>query len=196
MSPGRNELQGRPRSHLLHIPGEGESRDNLRWRQFTPQGILKCIPLSCKKTFGVAKIAAMQLASAMKYCCRQDLASLFEYLHRRMSIDILSGSYLPHTTPPTRSSNSISRRGFFLSLLPEPRTSILGTQELFIEAGSTINLTCIIHTGGQSMASKHIYWNYNGKVKEGAKNFPARKPRRLSSLPLRVFLHFPYFSRS
>ena len=49
-------------------------------------------------------------------------------------------------------------------LVSEPRTSILGTQELFIEAGSTINLTCVIQTGGQPMASSHIYWNYNGKV--------------------------------
>ena len=50
-------------------------------------------------------------------------------------------------------------------LVSEPRTSILGTQELFIEAGSTINLTCVIQTGGQPMASSHIYWNYNGKVR-------------------------------
>ena len=46
----------------------------------------------------------------------------------------------------------------------EPRTSILGTKELFIESGSTINLTCVIHTGGQAMDGKHIFWNYDGKV--------------------------------
>ena len=51
-----------------------------------------------------------------------------------------------------------------LGSLSEPRTSILGTKELFIESGSTINLTCVIHTGGQSMDGKHIFWNYNGKV--------------------------------
>lgn len=51
-----------------------------------------------------------------------------------------------------------------MSSVSEPRTSILGTQELFIEAGSTINLTCLIHTGGQAMNGRHIYWNYNGKV--------------------------------
>ena len=49
-------------------------------------------------------------------------------------------------------------------LFPEPRTSILGTKELFIESGSTINLTCVIHTGGQAMDGKHIFWNYDGKV--------------------------------
>ena len=46
----------------------------------------------------------------------------------------------------------------------EPRTSILGTKELFIESGSTINLTCVIHTGSQSMDGKQIFWNYDGKV--------------------------------
>ena len=61
----------------------------------------------------------------------------------------------------------------FLSLLTfvsilflEPRTSILGPHELFIEAGSTINLTCAIQTGGQAMHDRHIYWKYNDKVRE------------------------------
>eukprot|EP00095_Tigriopus_kingsejongensis_P002091 snap_masked-scaffold244_size240795-processed-gene-0.14 protein:Tk02091 transcript:snap_masked-scaffold244_size240795-processed-gene-0.14-mRNA-1 annotation:"Neurotrimin" len=53
---------------------------------------------------------------------------------------------------------------FMAVVVIEPRTSILGTQELFIEAGSTINLTCVIHTGGQAMTSSHIYWNYNGQI--------------------------------
>lgn len=44
----------------------------------------------------------------------------------------------------------------------EPRTSILGNRELFIEAGSTINLTCVIQA--DSMRDSHIYWNYNGKI--------------------------------
>ncbi len=51
-----------------------------------------------------------------------------------------------------------------ISFFSEPRTSILGTRELFIESGSTINLTCVIHTGGQAMDEKRIFWNYNGKV--------------------------------
>ena len=33
---------------------------------------------------------------------------------------------------------------------------------MFIEAGSTINLTCIIQA--DSMRDSHIYWNYDGKV--------------------------------
>ena len=57
-----------------------------------------------------------------------------------------------------------------LGSLSEPRTSILGTKELFIESGSTINLTCVIHTGGQSMDGKHIFWNYDGKVTD---SFPS-----------------------
>jgi hypothetical protein len=45
----------------------------------------------------------------------------------------------------------------------EPRTTIIGNDELFIEAGSTINLTCTIQTGPTTDAL--IYWNYNGKVR-------------------------------
>lgn len=44
----------------------------------------------------------------------------------------------------------------------EPNTTILGNKELFIEAGSTINLTCIIRVG--AMSDTHIFWNYNGKI--------------------------------
>ena len=43
-----------------------------------------------------------------------------------------------------------------------PHTTILGNSDLFIEAGSTINLTCIIQA--ESMRDTHIYWNYEGKV--------------------------------
>ena len=59
---------------------------------------------------------------------------------------------------------------YYYYSLSEPRTSILGTKELFIESGSTINLTCVIHTGGQSMDGKHIFWNYDGKVTD---SFPS-----------------------
>ena len=45
----------------------------------------------------------------------------------------------------------------------EPHTTILGNKELFIEAGSTINLTCIIRAGS-AVSDTHIFWNYNGKV--------------------------------
>ena len=51
---------------------------------------------------------------------------------------------------------------YFYFIIIEPRTTILGNKELFIEAGSTINLTCIIQAG--SMRDTHIFWNYDGKV--------------------------------
>ena len=38
----------------------------------------------------------------------------------------------------------------------------MGNSDLYIEAGSTINLTCIIQA--ESMRDTHIYWNYEGKV--------------------------------
>ena len=51
---------------------------------------------------------------------------------------------------------------YFYFIIIEPRTTILGNKELFIEAGSTINLTCIIQAG--AMRDTHIFWNYDGKV--------------------------------
>ena len=50
----------------------------------------------------------------------------------------------------------------YIDNFSEPRTTILGNKELFIEAGSTINLTCIIQAG--TMRDTHIFWNYDGKV--------------------------------
>jgi hypothetical protein len=48
--------------------------------------------------------------------------------------------------------------------ISEPKTTIIGNDELYIEAGSTINLTCTIQTGPTTDAL--IYWNYNGKVRK------------------------------
>ena len=48
-------------------------------------------------------------------------------------------------------------------MISEPKTAIVGNDELYIEAGSTINLTCTIQTG--PTAETLIYWNYNGKVR-------------------------------
>jgi len=45
----------------------------------------------------------------------------------------------------------------------EPKTTILGNHDMFIEAGSTINLTCIIQADSMREGG-HIYWNYNGKI--------------------------------
>jgi len=50
-----------------------------------------------------------------------------------------------------------------IKLFSEPKTTIIGNEELYIEAGSTINLTCTIQTGPSTETL--IYWNYNGKVK-------------------------------
>ena len=50
-----------------------------------------------------------------------------------------------------------------LSTVTEPKTTILGNHDMFIEAGSTINLTCIIQADSMREGG-HIYWNYDGKV--------------------------------
>ena len=59
------------------------------------------------------------------------------------------------------------KRIIFLVILV-PHTTIMGNSDLYIEAGSTINLTCIIQA--ESMRDTHIYWNYEGKVNITSRN--------------------------
>ena len=51
----------------------------------------------------------------------------------------------------------------FLGVI-EPKTVILGPKERYIEKGSTINLTCIIHAGPLNLNPSFVFWNYNGKI--------------------------------
>lgn len=46
----------------------------------------------------------------------------------------------------------------------QPVTVILGPPELYIEKGSTINLTCIIKAGPLNLNPSYVFWNYNGKI--------------------------------
>ena len=46
----------------------------------------------------------------------------------------------------------------------QPKTEILGPKERYIEKGSTINLTCIIHAGPLNLNPSFVFWNYNGKI--------------------------------
>lgn len=52
----------------------------------------------------------------------------------------------------------------FLSpfLLAEPSTEIIGAPDLYIESGSTINLTCVVHNSPEPPA--FIFWNHNNAV--------------------------------
>ena len=45
---------------------------------------------------------------------------------------------------------------------PEPSTEIIGGPDLYIESGSTINLTCVIHNSPEPPA--YIFWNHNNAV--------------------------------
>lgn len=63
-----------------------------------------------------------------------------------------------------KDKNKTSLTSVYKNVFSEPRTTILGNKELFIEAGSTINLTCIIQAG-KGMSDTHIFWNYDGKVR-------------------------------
>lgn len=50
----------------------------------------------------------------------------------------------------------------FFSLLSEPETEIIGGPEVFIENGSTINLTCVVRFSPEPPA--YIFWNHNEAV--------------------------------
>lgn len=52
-----------------------------------------------------------------------------------------------------------SHTNFYFS---EPKTEILGAPELFINRGSTINLTCVVLQSPEPPA--YIFWNHNDAV--------------------------------
>ena len=56
----------------------------------------------------------------------------------------------------------------------------MGNKELYIEAGSTINLTCIIQAG--AMRDTHIFWNYDGKVRGNALFQTTNPPKKIRIL--------------
>jgi hypothetical protein len=49
-----------------------------------------------------------------------------------------------------------------LLLFSEPSTEIIGAPDLYIESGSTINLTCVVHNSPEPPA--FIFWNHNNAV--------------------------------
>lgn len=51
---------------------------------------------------------------------------------------------------------------FLFLLFAEPTTQIIGGPDLYIESGSTINLTCVIENSPEPPA--YIFWNHNNAV--------------------------------
>jgi hypothetical protein len=49
-----------------------------------------------------------------------------------------------------------------LKFVAEPSTEIIGGPDLYIESGSTINLTCVVHNSPEPPA--FIFWNHNNAV--------------------------------
>lgn len=49
-----------------------------------------------------------------------------------------------------------------LQYFTEPTTHIIGAPDMYIESGSTINLTCIIENSPEPPA--YIFWNHNNAV--------------------------------
>ena len=52
----------------------------------------------------------------------------------------------------------------------EPDTEIVGAPELFIDRGSTINLTCVVRHSPEPPA--YIFWNHNDAVSSDAEIEP------------------------
>lgn len=50
----------------------------------------------------------------------------------------------------------------YFCIKPEPSTEIIGAPDLYIETGSTINLTCVIENSPEPPA--YIFWNHNNAV--------------------------------
>lgn len=48
--------------------------------------------------------------------------------------------------------------------ISEPRTDIIGGPEIFIDRGSTINLTCVVLHSPEPPS--YIFWNHNNVVSQ------------------------------
>lgn len=55
-----------------------------------------------------------------------------------------------------------------LFLIAEPLTTIVGGPEIFINTGSTINLTCIVKNSPESPFA--MYWTHNNEVRRARKS--------------------------
>ncbi|XP_014212460.1 uncharacterized protein LOC106642229 [Copidosoma floridanum] len=62
----------------------------------------------------------------------------------------------------TTKEATIIKTSPFVFEFAEPVTEILGTPDLFIDVGSTINLTCIIQHSPEPPA--YIFWNHNDTI--------------------------------
>ena len=47
-------------------------------------------------------------------------------------------------------------------MITEPQTTILGGPEIYMDVGSTINLTCLVKYSPEPPA--HVFWTHNQQV--------------------------------
>lgn len=59
-------------------------------------------------------------------------------------------------------SSTQNNAHYLLHNVTEPSTEIIGAPDLYIESGSTINLTCVILYSPEPPA--YIFWNHNDGV--------------------------------
>lgn len=82
-------------------------------------------------------------------CC--SIICIFRPMHRDCSSACkCNGTYL------------LKQLTFRHSNKPEPSTEIIGAPDMYIETGSTINLTCVIENSPEPPA--YIFWNHNNAV--------------------------------
>jgi hypothetical protein len=62
----------------------------------------------------------------------------------------------------TANKSAANRKTFHLNSPTEPVTTILGGPDMYIDVGSTINLTCIVKHLPEPPPG--IYWTHNGIV--------------------------------
>lgn len=60
------------------------------------------------------------------------------------------------------------RNGTDYLLVTEPTTEIIGGPDLYIDRGSTINLTCVVLYSPEPPA--YIFWNHNDAVRFSCNN--------------------------
>ena len=59
--------------------------------------------------------------------------------------------------------SSVMPTKLFFPCVPVPVATILGESEIYLDAGSTINITCVVkHT---PVPPSHVQWEHQGKVK-------------------------------
>ncbi|KYM97663.1 hypothetical protein ALC62_11654 [Cyphomyrmex costatus] len=155
-------------SHLVHLNviGNVELRQNVIYRRKRESTSIHCLERTCAARFAIQgtvnwevigkdaperfplETGAAKLKRALPELYQSFVISTCRVLRRKARDNQL---FLP--------SGDIFCRSTFSN---EPKTEILGAPELFINRGSTINLTCVVLQSPEPPA--YIFWNHNDAI--------------------------------